>query len=72
MIEGTVGMTITQVFKYGGQNKVKVYVSLSIPIRLNMANFGLSIAGVSNNSYSWIFEQNSSSLSKVEVTITYK
>lgn len=65
-------MTITQVFKYGGQNKVKVYVSLSIPIRLNMANFGLSIAGVSNNSYSWIFEQNSSSLSKVEVTITYK
>lgn len=65
-------MTITQVFKYGGQNKVKVYVSLSIPIRLNMANFGISIAGVSNSSYSWVFEQNSSSLSKVQVTISYK
>lgn len=58
-------MTITQIFKYGGQNKIRLYVSLSIPIRLNLDNFMIEIQSIEPEDYSWDLRQNNLDLSLI-------
>lgn len=53
-LDGVVKMSLNKVFKYGGQNKVKIYLTLAIPIRLNSRFFLLTFIGLQDpNSISW-------------------
>jgi hypothetical protein len=57
-LDGTVNMVLDRVLKYGGENKIKLYITLSMAIRLNSRFFGLSFHGITNhNSINWTFTQ---------------
>lgn len=65
-------MTLNKIYKYPGQNKVKLYITLSIAIRLNPSLFSITFIGLKNpNSISWSLYQNQLDLTQVELTISY-
>jgi len=56
-------MTFNKAIKYGGSNKIKIYLTLSVPIRLNSRFFQLNFEGLSNsNSIQWEFSQTETKL----------
>jgi hypothetical protein len=57
-IDGTVIMTLNRIYKYSGQNKVILYITLSIAVRLKTQNVVVSIPGLqSASSISWTLSQ---------------
>ena len=63
-------MTLSSFFKYGGENKIKITVSLSIPVQL--ANrFTLQIIEIADSLYDWTFSQKSD-LTTLEFIIEYR
>ncbi len=59
-------MALNRVFKYGGQNKIKLSITLSMAIRLNSRFFGLSFNGLTNpNAINWTFTQSKTNLKNV-------
>lgn len=63
-------MTLKRIFKYGGENRVKLDISLSMPIRLNGIFFGLNIAGTT--AYTWEFAQSQTDLTSIWFIIKYQ
>lgn len=62
-LDGSVKMELKRVFKYGGENKVKMFITLSMPIRLNKRYFVLNFAGIADKSLIvWDFAQNQANL----------
>lgn len=71
-VDGTVLMTLDRIYKYSGQNKVILYITLSIAIRLKAENVIINIPGLTNpNSISWTLAQTETDLSQVQVYLTY-
>lgn len=59
-------MELTKVFKYGGENKIKLYLRLSMPIRLNKRYFVVSFTNVADTSLiSWDFVQDTVDLRQI-------
>lgn len=53
-LDGSMSVQVQRVYKYGGENKIKLYLALSIPIKLNTRYLLVTITGLSNsNSVSW-------------------
>lgn len=65
-LDGSISMELTKVFKYGGENKIKLYLRLSMPIRLNKRYFVVSFTNVADTSLiSWDFVQDTVDLRQI-------
>ena len=58
-------MTLSEVFKYPGENKMSLTFKLSLQYRLTLAAFSMIVNGVSANDYIWTVSQQESNLSQV-------
>lgn len=47
-LDGAISMTFNKAIKYGGENKIKLYLTLSVPIRLNGRFFRLVFSNLSD------------------------
>ena len=55
-LTGEVKLSVTKYEKYGGQNKVKIHLSVSIPIAFSSSQFTLTMADTTKK-IEWSFEQ---------------